>query len=367
MTASRALSALDGLALNTKDDFLRQPLENATGLPFSPNHYKVWRNYARVFQCAMIATQVSGRLVVTELCRNLASDTPLSPDEYLNFVFTHFQYPYPAFDNYDNATKPTFPFVAVIKYLVANHKHSASLDDIFQYVLGNDCTGMEEIAFYRTLQQTSRKPNGDEQRQVRELLVFMGQASYIRWFDKHLYLDTNDFDAVISATVPCFNGERLADASMEFLRLSSLKQYATSSSLDIELRDRSVSEFAVKEGRKAFASHQKIERSPLARYRYFKLHPTLVCDACALHPIDRYPWLHDTNILELHHILPLSATLNSNGTTTTLDDLKPLCPTCHRSIHAFYKQKLAEWELPDFSSRKMANDVYELAKKGIVA
>ena len=87
---------------------------------------------------------------------------------------------------------------------------------------------------------------------------------------------------------------------------------------------------------------------------------------CHLHPRDKYPWLDSHNILELHHILPLSATLNVNGTTTTLDDLRPLCPTCHRSIHIFYKNKLNEWDLPDFSSKKMATDVYELAKRTII-
>lgn len=209
-------------------------------------------------------------------------------------------------------------------------------------------------------------PIGDEERQVREMLVFMGQVSYIRWFDKQLYLDTCDYDAVLSCTTPMVSDRRESDPTKEFLRITSLKQYSTVNNLDINLKDRSISEFFVDEGRKSLNSHQKIERSPLLRTRFFRFHPTLVCDACGIHPDEKYPWLKDSNILELHHILPLAATLNSNGTTTTLDDLKPLCPNCHRSVHIFYKIKLSEWDIPDFSSKRMARDVYELAKKEIV-
>ena len=73
------------------------------------------------------------------------------------------------------------------------------------------------------------------------------------------------------------------------------------------------------------------------------------------------------NILELHHILPLSVTINVNGTTTLLDDMVPLCPSCHKSIHVYYRIKLQEWGVEDFGSKKMAQDVYMLAKREIVA
>ncbi len=362
---AKVLKSLDGLSLDTKSDLLRQPLETNTGLPFSPIHYKVWRNYARVFQCSMLATKIDNKLIVTDLCNNLAGDNPLSSDEYLNFIFSHFQYPYPAFEGYDPKIKQVFPFAAILKFIISRHDRPVSLDDVFSYVIGNECTGLEDIFYYRNLIRTSRIPNGDEERQVREMLVLMGQASYVRWFDRQLYLDTNDFDNILSATVPFISGKREKDPGIEFLRLSSLKDFSQIRNLEIDLKDRSVSEFAVKEGRKAFNSHQKIERSPLLRTRFFKLNPLFSCDACGLNPIKKYPWLEDFNILELHHILPLSATLNSNGTTTTLDDLKPLCPTCHKSIHIFYKIKLSEWDIQDFSSKQMAKDVYELAKREI--
>lgn len=55
------------------------------------------------------------------------------------------------------------------------------------------------------------------------MLVFMGQASYIRWFDGNLYLDTSDYDAVLSATVPFISPNREKEPNKEFLRLASLK------------------------------------------------------------------------------------------------------------------------------------------------
>ncbi len=363
---AKVLNSLDGISLATKDDLLRYPLEVGTGLPFAPSHYKVWRNYARVFQCAMLATNIDNKLIVSELCQNLASKDPLSADEYLNFVFSHFQYPYPAFEDYNSEQHRVFPFIAIIKFLISRKGVSVSLDDVFEYVIGNECTGQENINYYRSLQKTSRIPLGDEKRQVREMLVFMSQASYIRWFDSQLYIDTDEYDSVLSVLTPCLSVNRDENGPMEFLQLASFSRYSKMPILDVELKDRGISEFSVKEGRKNFSSHQKIERSPLLRDRYFKFHPNMECDACGIAPVHKYPWLVSNNILELHHILPLSATLIINGTTTTMDDLKPLCPNCHRSVHVFYKIKLNEWDMPDFSSRSMAMDVYEMAKKEIV-
>ena len=93
---------------------------------------------------------------------------------------------------------------------------------------------------------------------------------------------------------------------------------------------------------------------------FFKLHPDQICDACGINTKAMYPWTG--NILELHHVLPLSATINVNGTTTSLDDMVPLCPTCHKSVHAYYRIKLDEWGVEDFGSKKMAKDVYLMAK-----
>ncbi len=223
LNVAKVLESLEGVSLGNGPDLLRAPLTSATELPFLPVHYKVWRNYARVFECALLATRVNGRLVTTDLCRKMATKPALfPPDEYLNFVFSHFALPFPAFDDYNPNVPPVFPFVAMLKFAIARGLTGFSLAEAFSYIIGN---------------------------------------------------------------------------------------------------------------------------------------------ACSMNTKVRYPWTD--NILELHHVLPLAASLNANGTTTLLDDLVALCPSCHKSIHVFYRIKLREWGIEDFGSKKMALDVYEMAKREI--
>ncbi len=341
LRTARVLVTLDGVPLNTHEDLLRTPLEQGVELPFAPRHYKVWRNYARVFACSMLAAQVNRRLVVTDLCRRLADDaTTYSPDQYLNFVFSRFTLPFPAFDDYNPNIAPSFPFVAILKF-VLSHPDGATLDDVFSYVVGNACTGREELSSYVSLPKTSRKPMGDEARQVREMMVFMGQTSYLKWMNRRLLPDTSDVRAILKATAPHGLGSRKALGAEEFLSLTALDSDLALHRLDVEMCDRDVPLQGFEEGRRVFKTHGRIERSPLVRRAYFKAHPELVCDTCRLNVHAVYPWTD--NLLELHHVLPLSASINVNGTTTVLDDLVPLFPSCHKGIHAFYRVKFDEW------------------------
>lgn len=365
MAIASVLASLDGLVLGCDVDLLRVELEQRLPLPFAPSHYRVWRNYARVFKCAMLATAVNGRLVTTDLCQKLANKSePVSPDEYLNFVFSHFSYPFPAFAEYSAAENQIFPFIAILKFAFARREAGVSLEEVFSYVVGNECSGLEDLAYYQNLSPTARIPIGDEERQVREMLAFMGQSSFLKWFDKRLYVDTDDYELVTQAVVPFIRVKRGVTPQEEFLALATIGTDFSTHKLDVVLPEREVPQFSVREGGRVFSGHRKLERSPLVRKKFFELHPKIVCDACSMQPRVRYPWTD--NILELHHILPLSATLNVSGTTTTMDDLVPLCPSCHKSIHVFYKVKLTEWGVEDFGSKAMAKDIYELAKRGIV-
>lgn len=364
---AKVLSSLDGVWLNTDGDLLRIPLETGTGLPFAPSHYKVWRNYARVFACSMLATQISNRLIVTELCKKLAKEpADFSSDQYFDFVFSRFSLPFSAFDDYNATSKTIYPFIAIIKFVFAwsAQGKGVSLEDVFSYVVGNDCTGHEDMGFYANLSPTNRVPEGDEKRQVREMLVFMGQASFLKWFDKHLYADTLDLNTVLKAISPHIRIKRKEIPQDEFLAVTSLGTPSEQKKLEIILPDREIGITGFVEGRRVFGTHGKLERSPLVRRHYFRAHPDFICDACHLDVKHRYPWVD--NILELHHVLPLSATINVNGTTTLLDDLIPLCPSCHKSIHSYYRIKLNEWGIDDFGSKKMAKDVYNMAKREIV-
>lgn len=151
------LSKLDGVALNSKGDPLREFLKAGTGLPFAPTSYTVWRNYARVFQCAMLATRVDNKLVVTDLCRQLSDEKdPLTPDQYFNFLFARFALPFPAFEGYDSNSRTTYTFVAILKFAIVRGSSGVSLPDVFAYIIGNECSGAESLDFYRKLQPTGR-------------------------------------------------------------------------------------------------------------------------------------------------------------------------------------------------------------------
>jgi predicted HNH restriction endonuclease len=77
----------------------------------------------------------------------------------------------------------------------------------------------------------------------------------------------------------------------------------------------------------------------------------------------RYPWTE--NILELHHLLPLSSNLIVTTKGTSLADVVPLCPNCHRSIHVFYKNWLNSKNVNDFRTSSEAFSIYNTAKQQV--
>src|SRR6266487_2985792 len=86
------LSQLEGIDLKSESDPLRNILTEITPLPFLPTHYKVWRNYKRVFETCLLATRVNDRLALTDICKILSAitDDKLGPDEYLSIHFSRF-------------------------------------------------------------------------------------------------------------------------------------------------------------------------------------------------------------------------------------------------------------------------------------
>ena len=360
---ARVLADLDGISMTARGDPLRDFLRKGTGLSFAPADYSVWRNYSRVFQCAMLATRIDGKLVVTDICRKLADKkSAITPDQYFNFLFSRFELPFPAFEDYDPNSAATYPFLAILKFVIVRAGAGATLADIFAYVVGNNCTGCEPLEFYRKLRPVDRTPDKDELRQIREMMVFMGQVSYLKWFDRTLYIDTCDIHSILLATKPDFARKRKPLAVEEFLDVCFMSETGKKR-FEVLLGDREQQGIAVREGGRTFVTHGKIERSPLLRKKYFEMYPEKVCDVCRMHPQERYPWTD--NILQLHHVFPLASTLNVNSTTTFLDDLVPLCPSCHRSVHIFYDLRLSEWGVSDFGSKKMARDVYDMAKREV--
>ncbi len=85
---ANALCELDGIELRG-DDPIRDRLMDITGLPFSPSHYTVWRNYKRVFSSSLLAYEAEDRLAVSSICKHFvdSNDFIEQPDSYFIQVF----------------------------------------------------------------------------------------------------------------------------------------------------------------------------------------------------------------------------------------------------------------------------------------
>jgi len=117
------------------DPFIREVLTSRTGLSFAPTTYTLWRNYARVFACALIATQLDGNLRVTDIGQRLAGvdSSEIDVDEYFSFWIPRFYLPSPAFQDYTPSDNRVFSLCAVLKYLFAQLlEHGEALIELSQ-------------------------------------------------------------------------------------------------------------------------------------------------------------------------------------------------------------------------------------------
>lgn len=79
----------------------------------------------------------------------------------------------------------------------------------------------------------------------------------------------------------------------------------------------------------------------------------------------RYRYLWIENLLEIHHLLPLSSAITITGEGTSLEDVVGLCPNCHRSVHIYYKRWFENNSVNDFCPKEQGRGVYESAKEAI--
>lgn len=365
------LVALDG-ALIDKNDLLRQPLMQ-TGLPFSPTHYTIWRNYARVFKWTLLATRIDKRLIVTDICHKLADDgeNGWGVDDYFSFLIPRLYYPNPAIQAYDANSPLIFPLCAILRYLIAQFQQRGTaeltVDDTFDLIIGNSLDGTESFSTYLTLSSSGRRPRGDEKRQIRELMIFIAQSSFLKWDSSRLTLDVmvgddetlSQLQTIATPIVPA----RLADADSEIVRLGTVDSGVVRpvASVARERQD----DLIFTEGRRVRVTHLRVERSPRLRRMYFaSLTQPFLCDMCHESMNNRYPWTE--NLLEIHHLLPLSSAIRVTSKGTSFDDLVPLCPNCHKSVHAYYRMWLRNSEEGDFRTVQQSKDVYSEAKREMV-
>lgn len=363
------LADLDGTDLTADKDLLRAPLERVVELPFAPNNYKVWRNYARVFKVLGLASNAGKTLVATGTCKSLVGtgEAFFSYDEYLQLIAKSFYYPSPAFQNYNNNEQQQFPFCAVLKFLIVKtFKQGVShttQDDVFSYLISNKVTGTEDLSYYGTLKKQHINPKEDQRRQVREMLIFLSQLSYLSWTDAALHIDPVFINSLseqeLSEITTPNQMPRDKDSNKEIQNIFSFRNNPPSlfSSNDPPKPE----DLFFTEGKKIRASHLRTERNRKVVEYYFQNTPNgALCDVCKTEVRNRYPWVD--NLIEVHHILPLSSPLHVDRRGTSIDDLVGLCPNCHRATHTFYRSYLVENKISDFESDKHAKLVYSMVK-----
>lgn len=364
---------INGVDLTDNNDPMRTTLEHVVGLPFAPSNYRVWRNYARVFKVLGLASKINDKLIATETCKSLVKtgDDFLPYDDYIHYLGRVFYYPSPVFENYNTFSQQKFPFCAIIKLLIAKVFQSGephiSLKDVFSFLIANNVTGTEKIAYYTALKEKPIKPAGDQERQVREILVFVSQLSYLTWMDGKLFIDP-DFirsltDKELSGIVTPIINIRDENRELEIQKMFGLIANGEFSSVIKE--PSSMDDIIFTEGKKIRVSHLRTERNrKVVSYYFEKTENQALCNVCDIEVRDRYPWVN--NLIEVHHILPLSSPLQVDQDGTSMSDLVGLCPNCHRATHAYYRSYFAENNIDDFQSSSHAKDVYSMVKSSFV-
>ena len=377
---SSVLLEFNGADMQTVDSAFRDRLTSVTGLPFAPPSYTIKRNYKRVFECAMLATYIGNRLIISDIGRALAENDVRfsSPDKYLSEVERRFRYPYPAFNNYSDVRNVCFPFLAILKLLFAKalregdeHTH-VTLDEIGGCLIANNVSGLEDLDFYwdisaRDFSFDSYSSN-DQKRQVREMMSFIGQHSFLIYRNSSLQLTNLSLDECENAfekLLPFTSDISSHNTVEDFLHLTSVSS-RMGAAIGFETEDEeSLESFAVREGRRVFTQHFRIERNHQLRKAYLSLHPEPICDVCGRNMRDVYPWT--VNMLEIHHLCPLSSFSDEEAHQTNIDDVVGLCPSCHRAVHLFYKVYLTNYDQEDFTNAEEAISAYQEAKAEVLA
>lgn len=363
-----ALASVDGIQKpNISDDILRRVLSTYSQRPFAPTNYTVWRNYKRVFGCLLLATEVAGKIICTDLCKALASDVVnIDVDDYMGHFATRFYYPSPVFDGYNCTDLQVFPVIAIIKFLLSKYlitgKASITVDEVGSYLIANGVTGCEALSFYASLQP--REFNGDL-RQARELIRFISQFSFLKWSNPNLYLEVTNKEEALQIEKLFFPqlSARQVDAGAELLNLGSGFHSTALSELTINQVNVVDAEFT--EGSKVRVTHLRTERSAKLKDFYFANIPNPhICDMCTMDTAKRYPWAD--RVIELHHLLPLCSPVRVDAGKTSIKDVVGVCPSCHRAVHKFYNSWLKASGFSDFQSYEEARNVYNTAKYEIV-
>lgn len=349
-------------------DIVRMSLSHETNLPFAPNTplYPVWRNYGRVFKCLLLATDYNGLICTTDLCENLVNNDELSCDDYLLHFSTHFYYPSPAFSGYQPSENRIFPVLAIIRTLISKYKETGmnylEINEIvYKIASNNNINGVNHISFSQLLED--RNAIKYDPRQIRELVKFISQFSFLYWHDNKLFLDmtdSNELKLLENQLIANIQPQEKID-SLEIIKLGKTNNNFMVINHNFSLSN---DDQIFSEGSKIKITHLVTERNTTLRKLYFsKTKNFPICCMCGLDTKKSYEW--SEHIIEVHHLLPLSSPIRVEDGTTSLKDLVGICPTCHRATHKYYTFWLKSHQQKDFSSYEEAHFVYEEAKSKV--
>ena len=355
----------------------RATLLTATGLDFTaPLTHSPWRQYSRALKLAMLVSERSGVAEPTPVAVLLAQDGVTTCDEYMHFLAEAFTSPSPALTGY-SAAPPRYPLLFALRYLLAKTARgiaSASLDEIIGAFCQSTLTGAEgdpagQTSFLNLAGEgpsnlvRGRSLSSQDRRQPAESLRVLGQISYVHSQGRLLSIAIAADDVLrFFQQLEAVAGPRHPDGNQEIRRVTALFGGGSPHDFfDYEMSTQSaLSDAGFVEGTKVEKTHIIIERNHKLRLAFFKLRPTSVCDVCTLDTKATYPWVE--RVIDLHHLLPLSSGTRTDQYGTILDDLVPVCPTCHRATHRYYGAYLQKKGRADFQNDAEARSVYAKLK-----
>lgn len=351
-------------------------IRSKTGQKFSaPDTHSAWRNYKRIFKLCLLFSEKGGVAIPTPVAQILAQSGAVTCDEYLHFLVEATTDPSPALTGWKAVAEGQpvrHPLCFALKYLLAKvaflNEPITPIYEVIGAYINSGFSGAEDDASFLNIMQkrTTYEKIGREAdpRQARESIKFISQISYLLSDGSNIITSLSQEDAMnIFKDIQPISGPYEADGDKEIQRLAAL--FKDGSAYDFfDYGNTIVSdvlESGFSEGSKVKKTHIVIERNSKLRNLFFERNPTAICDACSMDTKKKYPWVE--RALDLHHVLPLSSGIKVDSRTgTMLDDLVPVCPTCHRAIHTFYNGHLKAETRKDFLNEKEARDIYARAK-----
>ncbi|WP_291968681.1 hypothetical protein [Candidatus Symbiopectobacterium sp.] len=260
------------------------------------------------------------------------------------------------------------PLCFSLKYVFAKvagfNNHITPINEIIGAYIFSGFNGGESdtdfISLIDTCDKYPRLERNAKYRQSRESINFISQISYLHNTGQDIIVSLNQEDAHdIFHSLSPISGRCETDGNLEIQRVARF--FRDGSEHDFfDYKGTIVSdvlESGFIEGSKVKKTHVIIERNTQIRNFYFDKFPSPVCKSCQIDTSKKYPWVN--RVLDLHHILLLSSGTRVNSRSgTIIDDMIPICPTCHRAIHRYYDDYLRINNKSDFETKEEAHDIY---------